>query len=329
MKSPRAKTYHVLTDDGWKIALHRYPRRTKRSPVLLVHGLASNRHSLDFPREEISLAKYLWKKGWDVWLVELRGAGKSAKPSGLGWLKKGWGMDHYVLQDLPSAVKFIRERTGRGKIHWIGHSLGGMLVAPFIRVHSEGALKSVTVAGSPLSTGIRDGYFRWTFLLDPLLHIVPFMPYRVVHHLINATSEWIYGRRGQAMFVKGNIEKRTLKVGSRIALNDLSSEAMRQFHGWMRNERFVSSDKKVPYFIDFRKLTVPFLIITGSQDPFTPDRKMRHLYERIRSRRKEWLIFGEKFGHAADYGHLDLILGRHAPLEVYPAIARWLRENDS
>jgi polyhydroxyalkanoate synthase len=328
MKNPLAKTYRVLTDDGWEIALHRYPKRTKRKPVLLVHGLGSNRYNLDFPKREKSLAKYLWTKGWDTWIIELRGAGVSTRPSGLGWLRRSWGIDHYVLHDLPSAIRFILKETGHQKLHWIGHSLGGMLVIPFLRLHSTSVLKSVVAAASPLVTGIRSGYFRWTFLIDPLLRFLPFAPHRTVVNLIHLSSRWFYGKPHQALYVKENMERQTMRIGARIAIDDLSSDVMRQFHGWMRNEKFVSSDGKIRYFIDFEKLRIPFLIVTGSHDPFTPSEAMKRIYRRIGSRKKGWLIFGKEYGHASNYGHLDLILGRHAIREVYPAITKWLREND-
>jgi hypothetical protein len=37
-----------------------------------------------------------------------------------------------------------------------------------------------------------------------------------------------------------------------------------------------------------------------------------------------YLEFGRRNGHSVDYGHVDLILGRTAPEEVFPPIAAWL-----
>ncbi|MFO1520190.1 MAG: hypothetical protein U1F57_11120 [bacterium] len=39
-------------------------------------------------------------------------------------------------------------------------------------------------------------------------------------------------------------------------------------------------------------------------------------------------MFGRKHGHRTDYGHVDLIIGNHAPREVFPKIAEWLEENE-
>jgi hypothetical protein len=39
---------------------------------------------------------------------------------------------------------------------------------------------------------------------------------------------------------------------------------------------------------------------------------------------KELVQFHLAGGHAADYGHTDLLFGKKAPEEVYPVIADWL-----
>src|SRR5512140_3464556 len=78
----RPRLYHARTHDGWRLALYRHApgRRSHRTPVLLCHGMASNRWDMDGPGR-ISLARYLVRRGYDVWVVELRGAGRSTRPS--------------------------------------------------------------------------------------------------------------------------------------------------------------------------------------------------------------------------------------------------------
>jgi len=34
--------------------------------------------------------------------------------------------------------------------------------------------------------------------------------------------------------------------------------------------------------------------------------------------------FGKAHGQAEDYGHIDFLVGRRAPDEVWPTITRWL-----
>jgi pimeloyl-ACP methyl ester carboxylesterase len=326
-RPPKPQTYHAVTDDGWRIALHRYPRPGRRCPVLLVHGLASNRHNFDFPDDEISFAKYLWNRGWDVWIVELRGAGRSHRPGGWGWRNEGWTMDHHVLHDLPAAVRFVLNRTRHRKLHWVGHSLGGLLVAPFINTHSDGFLKSAVLAASPV-TGIPKPMRKWTYVTEPFLRILPVVPYRTMARLAGLKPEWIFQGPLPRLFVRGNMDADTLRRGAAVAVNDLSSRAVLQFQDWMRSKRFRSDANGIRYHVDFKKVTLPVLFVAGSHDPFTSVGDLRRALERIASRKKAMLVFGRKYGHAANYSHWDLILGKNAPREVYPAIAGWLQKHD-
>src|SRR6266568_2025134 len=69
------------TSDGWRIALgRRRPRGPARGvPVLLVHGIAANRGSLDFGLDRWSLAAHLSRAGFDCFALDLRGHG-AARP---------------------------------------------------------------------------------------------------------------------------------------------------------------------------------------------------------------------------------------------------------
>jgi alpha-beta hydrolase superfamily lysophospholipase len=70
-------TLFALTDDGWRIALHRHRGDGKRChPVVCCHGLAANRVGFDVTPEH-SLAHHLAARGYDVFVVELRGHGDS------------------------------------------------------------------------------------------------------------------------------------------------------------------------------------------------------------------------------------------------------------
>ncbi len=80
--------------------------------------------------------------------------------------------------------------------------------------------------------------------------------------------------------------------------------------------------------MNFKKLHVPFLMIAGNNDPFTPTSEMKKVYDKIGTKKKMLVVFGKDYGHACDYSHWDVILGRHARQEVYPLIEKWLAKHD-
>jgi pimeloyl-ACP methyl ester carboxylesterase len=209
----------------------------------------------------------------------------------------------------------------------VGHSLGGLLIAPFINTHSAAFLKSAVLAASPV-TGIPKSMHKWTYVTEPLLRILPFVPYRTMARLVGLKPEWIFQGPVPRLFVRGNMDVRTLRRGADVAVNDLSSQAVLQFQDWMRSKHFRSGLGGIRYHVDFKKVRLPVLFVAGSHDPFTSVVDLKRALSRIASRKKSMLVFGKEYGHSADYSHWDLILGKNAPREVYPAIANWIQKHD-
>lgn len=76
------------------------------------------------PMLQHSLAYYLWKKGYDVWLVNYRGTGYADFKSQVG--SPHVSLDVWALYDTPAAIKYVYDRTGKHPIIG-GHSTGGLV----------------------------------------------------------------------------------------------------------------------------------------------------------------------------------------------------------
>ncbi len=131
----------VATDDGWTLVITRYrprpqpfPQPLRDVPLLLVHGYTQNRRAWSAGE----FVKNMLFFGADLYLLELRGHGKStpelsrrrARAAGTeppADLDYGWDLDSHLLFDLPAAVAAVKRASGRDKIFYCGHSLGGIL----------------------------------------------------------------------------------------------------------------------------------------------------------------------------------------------------------
>lgn len=167
----------VTTSDGWQLAVSHYRDAahhpaTQRHPVLLCHGLGANRLVFDTdPR--YSLAAWLVAQGFDVYAVELRGHGLSEKPGkGKRW---GWGMAEYAEIDLPAAFAHVLEYTQKDALHYIGHSMGGILLYSRAAL-GDGSIKSGIAIGSSLDYSGLPTMFHAVAPLAPLSHFIPFIP---------------------------------------------------------------------------------------------------------------------------------------------------------
>lgn len=117
---------YVHADDGPRLAVTevRVPGSSSGAgipPVLLVHGFAQNRAAfLDGPLPEALLAR-----GPRVFVGELRGHGLSrdANPPSA----EDWGLTEHLEQDLPALCRHVLSQTGADRLHYMGHSMGGIL----------------------------------------------------------------------------------------------------------------------------------------------------------------------------------------------------------
>ncbi len=325
---------HFLeTPDGWRLAAYRYPRKTQRAPIILIHGLGTNRYDVDFPEERISLAKYLYRRGFDVWVLELRGAGKSQPLSPIKRLtnlvRPTWTFDDHVFVDIPTFVQHIKEATGHKSFHWIGHSLGGSLIYAVVQTMGNKVCRSGTVIASAMNAHAKPGFAQLLIKIeDRLLRWVPLIPGKYLSTLTFPIVSIVAPILDNFYYCLDNMDKKTLRIASRIAVENISVPLFLQMHRWYKDNHFDSLDRRFSYHHSLQSIKSPWLVLAGSVDGLTPLPDVYYGYDQIKSRKKKFIVFGKEFGHKSDYGHLDLVLGKKAPLEVYPEILGWIKEHD-
>jgi len=156
-----AEEIEVSTDDGWTLVITRYRPRAQHFaqplrgvPLLLVHGYTQNRRAWSSGE----FVKNMLFFGADLYLLELRGHGKSAPeltrrrarargvepPPDVDY---GWDLDSHLLFDLPAAVAAVKRASGRERIFYCGHSLGGILGYAYATLFDD--LSGLITIGSP------------------------------------------------------------------------------------------------------------------------------------------------------------------------------------
>lgn len=329
MKKRRKPTLHrTRTRDGYKIAVWNYKGTGRRTPVLLVHGLGANRFDLDYPDERYNVAWYLNDRGFDVWVVELRGAGASNHR--LKKALRGWTIDDYVLHDIPAAFRLIEDETGEDQVHWVGHSLGGMLAYPTIAT-LEHRLRSAATIGAPAMQKLDHKRFEFVLpIADVVLKAVPyFWGYK------RALQLGSYGIRltgpivALYIFTLENCDLGDLARVARVAMDDVPNGVQLQMLEWYREKRMTTHYGTVDPIAALERSRTPLLVIGGSHDRLTPIEDVRIAYDRSGAPSKELVIAGREHGFSENYGHIDLVFGRRARDEVFPRILDWFVKHDA
>ena len=318
--------YFARTADGWDLGLRRHWGGEGFLPVILCPGYGCSGVFLDFD-DRHSLARYLARRGMDVWVLDLRGRGESRLAAGQASVRSHWTFDDLIRYDLPAAIEFVREQTGRSQVAWVGHSLGGMALYAFVGttpIGRETIAAAVTLASPVLFPATAWRLFRRLGIALLSLPLPGSVPQREVVSFFWKAFE-LTGLIRVGMN-PANIDPQLAGRALRRSLHNVSFAKLRQLATWSAEQVFCSVDRAVDYRAGLRRFEAPILIAAGSDDRLAGPESVSVAMEEISSNDKTFVEFGEAHGCGADYGHVDLILGDHAPDEVFPRIGDWLEE---
>ncbi|MFT6259953.1 MAG: pimeloyl-ACP methyl ester carboxylesterase [Crocinitomicaceae bacterium] len=263
-----------------------YKPNTERTgqPVILVHGSFTNR-GFWFSSKGKGLARYLLEHNLDPWMLEMRGHGDS--PANTHY--KLNNVEAYAEFDLPAAQAFVTEQTKQKPI-WLGHSLGGVTIA-------------TSIAGGHLTVENNLGLILIGSQVSrfPIPLRIPFL--RLAAKIILSVKKPI---------IKSSLGPEHEPMG-------IAKEFVRHA-GWLSGWK---SQSGIKYWHKLTKLSIPVLAFAGGRDPGDPAKHCKKLALSIDNEAKFYEL-SKKNGMAHDFGHIDMVIGKHAETEVWPKITKWI-----
>lgn len=323
--TPELETRFAPTRDGWALALHRYRRDEPGAPAaILCSGYACNRHFVDFD-DRHSLARFLTRRGFDTWVVELRGRGKSHPLPGCREPDQ-WTFDDLAHIDVPAAIEHVRQTLGHGRIAWVGHSMGGMALYAHLGVAARHVAPAAAVTlGAPVV--FPQLASELAHRIGAFLLALPF-PGRVPQRAVIGAL-WLLVGRTRAVAIgmnPDNVDHVVVGTALRRAITNVSPAKLRQLAQWARTGTFASADGSLDYRRNLRRMETPTLVVAGACDRLATPETVAAAFEEMPTAAKRFLVLGTDAGLGSNYGHVDMILGRRAPDEVFPLIADWLQD---
>ncbi|TGK20915.1 alpha/beta hydrolase [Leptospira fluminis] len=325
---------HPKTSDNWNLTIEHFSPTTgsnpKKYPVILCHGFIANRKYFKI-NEKSSLVANLQKEGYDVWLLDLRGRQDAGSPSlFFGEKTFDYSIDEYIKQDMGAAIKYVLDATGKEKVNWIGHSMGGMISYARIGSLGETRVANLVTIGSPM---IMDPPSRALQLWSDFtwgLYLWPVVPTETWSRIRGGTGIPFLPKKNfeELFWHADNIDPKIVSGVLTSSIASVTKREARQMDKVIETGSFRSEDGKTNYADGLANIKIPALLIGGRRDKLGFMYSLRYVYDTIGSSDKTMFVASKGKGLSDDYGHTDLLIGKKADEEVFPVLLQWLNKRN-
>lgn len=328
----------AYTRDNWKLGIRRYRPSNPdpgKHPVVLCHGLGLN--GSFWTLTDDNLPRQLAARGYEVFVVDLRGSGASQRLGLVGKInarlretpfleidESKWTMDEQAFYDVPAVLDYVQAATGDNQVNWVGHSLGGMLLFAYLEMTPAPQRIATFVAmGSPaiLAEAPDHDMLKSSRRLRLLASFVSTGRLgRPLKYFRPSGLE----RIDSYYYTTENVDERTISRFYGYTLENPGRGAMKQLDPYLEFGHLLSADRRVDYAARLGDVRVPILYVAGERDILASMNSVIQTAAATGSEDKTLLRCGRRNGHRADYGHCDLVWSKYAPLEVFPVVGDWL-----
>lgn len=304
----------VKASDGWRLALERHPlpEGLERAGVALCcPGLACNGRIFHL-REDVSFARGLQERGYEVWILHPRGTGPSERPLGKG----EWGYGHSdYLKDGIAALRYVYHEAGEAPL-WVGHSMGGLIGYEVAGIAPH-KLRGLVTLGTPTDLShhtISPFYF---FLFKYFCKGLDTAYLGKLSTLVAPWAGWIPSLTPDPLYVNLNLlPPDALRAFLAQAIEDTPRQLLDEFvnavygrgplseEGWTRYKRLLAG------------IQVPIFAVMSNQDGLAP--------LEVTSAIKRWGPEGLlETLELTGYGHGELAVSLSARALITEEVARW------
>ncbi len=293
------ESFYLPVNEHDSLHLKRIYKDESGPPVFLLHGSIENGR-IFYSESGKGLAPFLARAGFDVFIGDLRGHGKSRPKIDR---HATFGQHELICEDIPIFLKAI-ERIHKGeKLNVLAHSWGGVLLFSFLARNPEYAKKinsivcfatkrSINVFNLPKFFVIN---FYWHFLGSLLVKLFGFLPVKKI------------------------------KFGE----EDIAKKLYYEMSQWIKaGSRWVDPTDNFNYAEAIKKVDLPrTLHIVGEKDLYLGHRRdVKIFLEESNPEKSDYVIINRYNNFKRTYGHVDILTHPQAGEDHFPFILKWLRE---
>ncbi|PIQ26302.1 hypothetical protein COW36_15070 [bacterium (Candidatus Blackallbacteria) CG17_big_fil_post_rev_8_21_14_2_50_48_46] len=263
--------------------------------VWMLHGAIEN-GKIFYTEQGKGLACFLAKAGYEVYVSDLGGRGRSSPPI---HSRHTYSQTSAICQELPAVHNWLRQRHPKQPQVWIAHSWGGVLFfALMARQMLNAQPKAVVCFGTKRSVLVKN--FDRLILIEAV--------WKRFAYFLSA--------------LYGYLPARAWKFGS----DNESSLSHHQSVCWVKAGPWIDPEDQFDYGQALKEIDLPpALFLTGVKDRcLGHGEDVQRFIAELAHPGAEFHLIGKQGGYKHDYDHIDLLTHQDAPADHFKFVLRWL-----
>jgi predicted alpha/beta hydrolase len=276
-----------------------YKADSSRNEVaVLIHGDTENGH-IFYSESGRGLACELARRGYDVYVPDLRGKGKSWPSLGP---RSTYGYHEAINEDLPAVLKRVASRTHGKPQTWISHSAGGVLLMSCYARHANELPTPKQIVHFGTRRYVSSESFRKRLLID-------FLWKKVCRYLVSSS---------------GYLPARSLRLGP-------ANETANSYYNniaWSESVEWLDPVDDYDYSQAIRLCNVPrSLYFCSEKDTaFGAPEDVRLFMRELGQHDGRMVILSRTGGSMHDYDHVSMLLHPDAKDDHFLTLFDWMNE---
>ena len=287
-----------ITEGDEQLHLRHIWQRKGGVPIFMLHGLIENGF-IFYTEKGKGLACYLAEQGFDVYVADLRGRGKS-KPAISA--NSAFGQFEAITRDIPLFLEKIQQLNPQ-KIHLIAHSWGGVLMSSFLarypqwldKVHSKTCFASKRV----VTANTFEAYFKMAFM------------WRYIAPIVAKKNGYFDAKKYR--FGSDSETKQSLKESITWVIPG------NKWHDLVDGFNYHTAAQNVTWPPTWHLTGVCDYALGHQQD-------VKLFIDECNNHNAKFTVLSKKAGDKVNYDHINILTHPQAVNDHFPKLALWLKE---